>query len=108
MKIWWICDSGTSYPLRGIPYLGKEGPWICDSGTSYPLRGIPYLGKEGPNSYPLRGIPYLGKEGPNRAENLAQKVVEDLCEPSLRTKRILRSTTFSPPTSLHSVCLPKA
>lgn len=26
MKIWWICDSKTSYPLFGIPYLGKEGP----------------------------------------------------------------------------------
>mgnify|MGYP004593395707 CR=1 FL=1 len=25
MKIWWICDSSTSYPLQGIPYLGKEG-----------------------------------------------------------------------------------
>lgn len=25
MKIWWICDSKTSYPLCGIPYLGKEG-----------------------------------------------------------------------------------
>ena len=25
MKIWWICDSETSYPLLGIPYLGKEG-----------------------------------------------------------------------------------
>ncbi|GBP86818.1 PiggyBac transposable element-derived protein 4 [Eumeta japonica] len=25
MKIWWICDSKTSYPLFGIPYLGKEG-----------------------------------------------------------------------------------
>ncbi|KAK9730621.1 Transposase IS4 [Popillia japonica] len=49
MKIWWICDSRTSYPLRGIPYLGKEGL--------------------------------------NRAENLAQRVVEDLCEPFLRTKR---------------------
>lgn len=25
MKIWWICDSSNSYPLYGIPYLGKEG-----------------------------------------------------------------------------------
>ena len=25
MKIWLICDSDTSYPLLGIPYLGKEG-----------------------------------------------------------------------------------
>ena len=25
MEIWWICDSETSYPLFGIPYLGKEG-----------------------------------------------------------------------------------
>ena len=25
MKIWWICDSESSYPLFGIPYLGKEG-----------------------------------------------------------------------------------
>ena len=25
MKIWWICDSSTSYPLYGIPYLWKEG-----------------------------------------------------------------------------------
>ncbi|GBP21726.1 PiggyBac transposable element-derived protein 4 [Eumeta japonica] len=25
MKIWWICDSKTSYPLFGVPYLGKEG-----------------------------------------------------------------------------------
>lgn len=25
MKIWWICDSKTSFPLYGIPYLGKEG-----------------------------------------------------------------------------------
>ena len=23
MKIWWICDSITSYPLFGIPYLGQ-------------------------------------------------------------------------------------
>jgi hypothetical protein len=23
MKIWWICDSETFYPLLGIPYLGK-------------------------------------------------------------------------------------
>ena len=26
IKMWWICDSKTSYPLSGIPYLGKEGP----------------------------------------------------------------------------------
>lgn len=26
MKIWWICDSVNSYPLKGIPYLGKLGP----------------------------------------------------------------------------------
>lgn len=25
MKIFWICDSITNYPLKGIPYLGKEG-----------------------------------------------------------------------------------
>ena len=25
MKIWWIYNSSTSYPLYGIPYLGKEG-----------------------------------------------------------------------------------
>jgi len=25
MKMWWICDSKTSYPLSGIPYLGKDG-----------------------------------------------------------------------------------
>lgn len=25
MKIWWICDSQTSYLLKGIPYLGKDG-----------------------------------------------------------------------------------
>ena len=24
MKIWWVCDSTTFYPLNGIPYLGKE------------------------------------------------------------------------------------
>lgn len=28
MKIFWICDSTTSYPLQGIPYIGKEGPRI--------------------------------------------------------------------------------
>lgn len=53
IKIWWICDSGTSYPLRGIPYLGKENQ--------------------------------------KRSENLAQKVVEDPCEPFVRTNR---SITF--------------
>ena len=25
MKIWWIADSETKYPLGGLPYLGKEG-----------------------------------------------------------------------------------
>lgn len=25
MKLWWICDNATSYPLHGIPYLGREG-----------------------------------------------------------------------------------
>lgn len=25
MKIWWICDSSNSYPLYGMPYLGKQG-----------------------------------------------------------------------------------
>lgn len=25
MKILWICDSNISYPLCGLPYLGKEG-----------------------------------------------------------------------------------
>lgn len=25
MKIFWICDSSNSYPLKGIPYLGQEG-----------------------------------------------------------------------------------
>lgn len=25
MKIWWVCDSESSYPLNGIPYCGKEG-----------------------------------------------------------------------------------
>jgi hypothetical protein len=49
IKIWWICDSKTSYPLYGIPYLGKEGPM--------------------------------------RAVNLAWKVVEELCEPFVRTNR---------------------
>lgn len=24
MKIWWVCDSQTYYPLNGIPYIGKE------------------------------------------------------------------------------------
>ena len=24
MKIWWACDSGTFYPLNGIPYIWKE------------------------------------------------------------------------------------
>lgn len=24
MKIWWVCDSKTSYPLNGIPYTGKD------------------------------------------------------------------------------------
>ncbi|XP_056642631.1 piggyBac transposable element-derived protein 4-like [Diorhabda sublineata] len=28
MRIWWICDSDTSYPLNGIPYYGKEGNTI--------------------------------------------------------------------------------
>ena len=49
MKIWWICDSKTSYPLFGIPYLGKDGQ--------------------------------------NRAENLAYNVVNQLCEPYLRSNR---------------------
>lgn len=25
MKIFWLCDAKTAYPLSGIPYLGKEG-----------------------------------------------------------------------------------
>jgi len=25
IKIWWLCDSKTSYPLGGIPYTGKVG-----------------------------------------------------------------------------------
>lgn len=25
MKLFWICDATTAYPLRAIPYLGKEG-----------------------------------------------------------------------------------
>lgn len=25
IKMWWICDSKTSFPLCGIPYLGKDG-----------------------------------------------------------------------------------
>lgn len=25
MKMWWICDARTGYPLCGIPYHGKEG-----------------------------------------------------------------------------------
>lgn len=69
MKIWWICDSGTSYPLRGIPYLGKEGL--------------------------------------NRAENLAQKVVEDLCEPFLRTKRNITFDNFFTSYELASSLLTK-
>lgn len=24
MKIWWVCDSATAYPLNAIPYIGKE------------------------------------------------------------------------------------
>ncbi|KAK9752223.1 Transposase IS4 [Popillia japonica] len=24
IKIWWVCDSQTYYPLNGIPYTGKE------------------------------------------------------------------------------------
>jgi hypothetical protein len=24
MKIWWVCDSETFYPLNGIPYISKE------------------------------------------------------------------------------------
>ena len=24
MKIFWVCDSETAYPLRGLPYLGKK------------------------------------------------------------------------------------
>ena len=25
LKIFWIADSKTFYPLKGLPYLGKEG-----------------------------------------------------------------------------------
>jgi len=25
IKIWWLCDSKTSYPLMGLPYTGKDG-----------------------------------------------------------------------------------
>ncbi|GBP24853.1 PiggyBac transposable element-derived protein 4 [Eumeta japonica] len=49
MKIWWMCDSKTSYPLFGIPYLGKEGQ--------------------------------------NRAESLAYNVLNQLCEPNIRSNR---------------------
>lgn len=40
MKIWWICDSTTSYPLSGIPYLGREG---ADRGVNLATRVVEQL-----------------------------------------------------------------
>ena len=56
MKMWWICDNATSYPLQGIPYLGKEGS--------------------------------------ARAQNLAQNIVEQLCEPYFASYRNVTFDNF--------------
>lgn len=56
MKMWWICDNATSYPLFGIPYLGKEGS--------------------------------------TRSTNLAQNIVERLCQPYFNTNRNVTFDNF--------------
>ena len=47
LKIFWIADSKTFYPLKGLPYLGKEG---CSKATNLGMSVVLQLSEPYNNS----------------------------------------------------------
>lgn len=37
MKIFWLCDSATAYPLKAIPYLGKKRTKVVNVGVAHSI-----------------------------------------------------------------------